>query len=206
METILNWVEHAGYLGLFLTLAFGVIGVPVPDEAILMFAGFLCYEHRMDLRLALLTGFASSICGVSLTYLLGRTFGWWLIHRYGPIVHITPQRLEWVHQWFERYGRWTIFLGYFIPGLRQGVPYAAGMAGMSFWLFAAYCFTSGFLWAALFVGAGFKLGPQWQAVLDRIQVGHLAVYGLIVLVVAAYVAIQVVRWRRSKREEGFPDR
>jgi membrane protein DedA with SNARE-associated domain len=205
MESILNWVGQWGYWGLFLALAFGVVGVPVPDEALLMFVGFLSYQGRMDGGLALVTAFASSICGVSLTYLLGRTLGYWLVHRYGSVIRITPQHLDKVHEWFEHYGRWTLVVGYFVPGLRQGVPYVAGMTRMSFWTFAVCCFGGGLLWSAVFVGAGYLLGPQWETVLRWVERGHLALLGLIVVALLVYVVIAILR-RRNRREESCPDR
>lgn len=205
MENVLAWIAQYGYFALFALLAFGVVGVPVPDEALLMFAGFLCWQERMDLGVSLVVGFTSSICGVSLTYLLGRTLGLWLVERYGWVLHITPARLERVNQWFARYGRWTLAAGYFIPGLRQAVPYAAGMTGTGVWTFSLYAFSGGLMWVLVFLMLGYVLGPQWQAVLCWVQRGHTALIVLIAVTILLYLTIRVLTWR-GKREESHSHR
>jgi membrane protein DedA with SNARE-associated domain len=202
MEDILNWVSQYGYYALFVLLAFGVVGMPVPDEALLLFVGFLCWQDRMDLPLSLAVAFGSSICGVSVTYLLGRTLGRPLVGRYGWIVRITPHRLERVNQWFARYGRWTLASGYFVPGLRQAVPYAAGMTGTGIWTFCLCAFSGGLVWASVFVILGYILGPQWRAVFLWFQKGRVAVIALIAAVILLYLAIRVGAGRGRREQSG----
>ena len=41
METGIHWIEQYGYAGLFVLLMLGVLGLPVSDETLLVFAGYL---------------------------------------------------------------------------------------------------------------------------------------------------------------------
>ena len=101
-----------------------------PDETLLTFTGYLVYKGHLSLPLAFLSGFAGSVCGITISYILGRTFGLELIHRYGRYLRITEEHVEKAHAWFERVGHWGLTFGYFIPGVRHFTAYAAGMSDL----------------------------------------------------------------------------
>lgn len=41
MEMVLYWFAHHEYLGIFSLLTLGIVGIPVPNETLLVFAGYL---------------------------------------------------------------------------------------------------------------------------------------------------------------------
>jgi membrane protein DedA with SNARE-associated domain len=41
MPALIHWIKTYGYLGVFSSLMLGMFGLPVPDESILTFTGFL---------------------------------------------------------------------------------------------------------------------------------------------------------------------
>ena len=88
-ETILRWVIEYGYIGIFSVLALGILGAPIPDEGVLAFAGYLVYEGKLLLVPTMAAAFLGSACGITLSYGLGRTFGVYLISKFGHAVHIT---------------------------------------------------------------------------------------------------------------------
>src|SRR5260370_16420295 len=81
-QQVLAWIAQYGYLAIFSLLVLGIVGLPVPDETLLTFSGYLVYQGHLSLPLAFLSAFAGSACGITLSYILGRTFGLKLIHRY----------------------------------------------------------------------------------------------------------------------------
>ena len=83
MDLHIHWIKSYGYVGLFASQMLGMFGLPVPDETILTFAGFLISEHYLHPVPALLTAYLGSICGITLNYLVGRYIGWPLLHSYG---------------------------------------------------------------------------------------------------------------------------
>src|SRR5579875_2175141 len=100
MQTLFAWISHYGYAGLFGLLVLGIIGLPVPDETLLAFSGYLISRGKFHPVLAFAAAFTGSACGISLSYLIGRTAGYKAAHRYGRYVHLTEERLEQVHRWF----------------------------------------------------------------------------------------------------------
>src|SRR5260370_15481813 len=99
-EPILQWISQYGYAGLFAALMLGIAGLPIPDETILIFCGYLIAKGRLDAVTTYFVGFCGSICGISLSYFIGRTGGSAVVQRYGRVVHLTPDRLSRANVWF----------------------------------------------------------------------------------------------------------
>jgi len=123
---IAAFVYAYGYLGVFSLLMLGIVGLPVPDEWLLTFAGYLIYKGHFHIVPALAAAILGSVCGISVSYYLGRTLGISIVRRYGQWFHITEERMSRVHAWFDRTGRWSLLVGYFIPGVRHLAGFVAG--------------------------------------------------------------------------------
>src|SRR3974377_1168558 len=119
MEVITHWIGQYGYFGIFSLLMLGIVGLPVPDETLLTFAGFMVYKQELLPIPQFFAAFLGSICGITISYGLGRSLGFLMIHRYGGALHITQERMDRVHDWFGRVGAWGLLLGYFLPGVRH---------------------------------------------------------------------------------------
>ena len=105
METVLHLISQYGQIAVFCLLVLGIVGLPVPDETLLTFSGYLVYKGHFHYLPTVLVAFAGSVCGITISYLIGRTGGIYLVHKYGRYVHLTSERLDSVHRWFERMGR-----------------------------------------------------------------------------------------------------
>src|SRR5512133_1564689 len=149
-QQVIAWITQYGYLAIFLLLVTGIVGLPVPDETLLTFTGYLIFKGHLSLPLAFATAFAGSASGMTISYTLGRTFGLALVHRYGKYLRITEAHINKAHAWFERVGHWGLTFGYFIPGVRHFTAYAAGMTEVSSHHFALYAYSGGLLWVSTF--------------------------------------------------------
>ena len=183
MDAVFQWIATYGYGAIFLLLTLGVVGLPIPDETLLVFCGYLIYKGEMHPLAAGLSALAGSWCGISISYTVGRTLGAGAVHRYGKYLHITEERLDRVHQWFDRIGHWALFAGYFIVGVRHFTALVAGMSKLRFRSFVAYAWPGGLLWVTIFLTLGYYLGENWKAIGDTIE--HYIVYISIVIVAAA---------------------
>jgi membrane protein DedA with SNARE-associated domain len=191
-EILLHWISQYGYIGIFSLLMLGIVGVPIPDETLLAFSGYLVFKGRLAMVPTIASAFLGSICGISISYWLGRSGGLFLIRRYGHRLHITPERMERVSQWLHHTGKWGLIVGYFIPGVRHLTALAAGASGLKYSVFAAFAYAGGLLWSTTFVAAGFFLEKGW--------LGSSSAIRRIVLITSAAIASILLVYYLAKRK------
>ena len=198
MDTALQLVSQYGDIALFLLLVVGIIGLPVPDETLLTFSGYLIYKGHLHFPTTLAAAFAGSVCGITGSYLIGRTGGLYVIVKYGRYVHFTPERLEYVHGWFERVGRWGLFFGYFIPGVRHFTAIIAGTTMLEYPIFALFAYSGGLVWVSTFLTLGYFLGEEWSRMGKQIQ--HWGEEIAIVVVALGLIAFGIHYYWRKRRK------
>jgi membrane protein DedA with SNARE-associated domain len=196
-----QFVTEYGAAALFALLMFGIVGLPLPDEAIMVGAGFLVRQGHLRLLPLYLAGVAGSICGITVSFLIGRGVGFDLVHNLGHRLRLTHERFERFRGWYERSGRWVLLVGYFVPGVRHLVAIAAGMSLLPWRTFALFAYTGALLWVTTFLAAGCLLAQGWadsSALARRYASAALTVAALVVLIAA------MVRWTRRRRERNAP--
>jgi membrane protein DedA with SNARE-associated domain len=202
IETIIHWIAVHGYGVIFALFAFGIIGLPVPDEWLLAYLGHLIYKGRLLPGPTVAMAFLGSICGMTFNYVLGRTFGLYLVRKFGGIFRVTPEKLGRMHDWYKHSGKWALMIGYFLPGVRHVTAITAGTSKMTFWEFALFAYTGGFIWSITFISLGYFLEEEWARETKRIhhilEIGSVAV----VLVVAGYLLWKRTRQTRSNNADG----
>ena len=82
-QAVAQWITNYGYVGIFFLLIFGIIGLPIPDEWLLVISGYLAFKNVLGLFPTLLIAAMGSAGGLTVSYLLGRSSGGFLIRRYG---------------------------------------------------------------------------------------------------------------------------
>jgi membrane protein DedA with SNARE-associated domain len=190
MEFVFQWVSTYGYGALFVLLMLGIVGLPVPDETLLVFSGYLISRGTLNPALTLATTLLGSWCGISLSYWIGRTLGLGVVHRFGRFLHVDQRRLDRVHRWFEHSGHWALFGGYYIAGVRHLTAIIAGASKLGFGTFILFAWSGGVCWAAAFLSLGYFIGEDWRRIADLVHRDLL--YGSIV-VIAVVLLYTLVR-------------
>jgi membrane protein DedA with SNARE-associated domain len=197
MESVLQWVSTYGYGAIFLLLMLGIVGLPIPDETLLVFCGYLISQGKMNPVAAWLTALVGSWCGISLSYTIGRTLGVGAVHRFGRHLHITQERLDYVHSWFDRIGHWALFVGYYIAGVRHFTAIVAGTSKLGFPSFMAYAWSGGLLWVSTFITLGYFLGENWRRIAEVIHEYVLYVSVVLIAAIVIYCWLRAMRRARS---------
>ncbi|MDP4163562.1 MAG: DedA family protein [Bacillota bacterium] len=157
-------IEHYGYFGIILVLIGGIIGLPIPDEVLLTFVGYNVFLGKMMLLPSLISAFAGSSVGITISYFLGRKLGLPFLRKFGPKMHITETRLNKTAALFKKMGPYLLFIGYFLPGIRHVTAYLAGINRYTFKKFALFAYTGAAFWSITFILLGKTLGHQWHKV------------------------------------------
>ncbi len=160
-QALTVWITQYGSFALFILLALGIFAVPIPDETLMVFAGFLVAHGKLEPIPTFIAAFAGACCGITISYIIGRTAGTFLIKRYGHWVRITEAKMQRVHDWFARIGRWALLIGYFIPGVRHLTGYAAGITVLEYKKFALFSYSGACIWSISFLSLGYFLGNKW---------------------------------------------
>lgn len=190
-----------GSPALFGLLALGVVGLPVPDDMLLVLAGALVGTHRLGAVSAYSAAFLGSVTGITLSYVLGRSAGVGVLRRYGKLIHVAPRHLDVARRWFEHRGKWALLLGYFVPGVRHVTAVIAGTSAVKPLVFARFAYAGALLWSASLMTLGYYVGDQWDAVAGTLHHHQIDALGLVMVV---SVLILTVARRRHVRQKGRP--
>lgn len=191
IETIIHWVTEHGYGVIFALFALGILGFPLPNEWLLAYLGFLIYKGKLLPVPTVAAAYFGSICGMTLNYVLGRTVGLYLVRKFGSLVRLTPERIDRMHDWFEKKGRWGLLFGYFLPGVRHLTAFAAGTSKMTFYEFAIFAYSGAVIWSSAFISLGYFLEEQWSRETKKIH--HILEMGSVAVLVllAGYLLLKM---------------
>ena len=208
MQRLVDWLGPAlepwGYvlLGLATMLeASAFIGLAVPGEGALLFAGFLAQQGRLSLPLCIAVAFVGAVLGDSIGYEIGRHGGERLRHtRVGR--WIGDERWDRSRRLLQRHGALAVFLGRFLGVVRALVPAVAGDARLSYPRFLLWNVLGAAAWSAATVLVGYAVGSAYTAVASWLGWGSLALVAIVVVVV---IALKIVRHRRGSGERTHAD-
>lgn len=201
MEAVLNWVSAYGYAAIFSLLVLGIVGLPVPDEWLLVFSGYLIYSGRLNPAGAFAAALLGSTCGITCSYLLGRNVGLPLLHsKLGRFAHISDARIRKVHDWFDRIGHWALFGGYFVPGVRHFTALVAGTTLLEYRSFALFAYSGALTWVSIFLFIGYHFGERWRSVLLVVEHNLRLASEIGLVLILCYLLIRYVKRQRRKNQ------
>ncbi len=163
METTLAWIHNYEYPAIVLLLMLGIIGLPIPDETLLLFVGYLSFKGELSTPLSLSAAVLGSVCGITISYGLGHLLGARALATLGPWLHINQTDLLTARRWISRWGKYGLLVAYFVPGLRHLSALTLGASGLHYSSFAIFAYTGAVVWSTTFISVGYCLGEEWMA-------------------------------------------
>lgn len=206
MPDLSELISHWGYAAIFVVVVSGNLGIPVPEEAILVVAGYLVWEGQLQLPIVFVVGIVSAVVGDNLGYWVGKHYGRRAIERYGQRFYITPERVDSAQRFVIRYGPIGVLIARFVPGLRFMAGPLAGTAGMPFPHFLVSNILGAAIYVPLVVAVGYAIGlglgdyiVQFELVGGKVE--H------IVFVAVLVSAVVLLGWRvlRTRRSSSRPE-
>lgn len=198
MTEIMVYLTQYGYIALFVLLALGIVGIPVPDETLIATFGGMVARGHFHFTVALAVTFMGSMTGMMISYTLGRVVGKPLLERYGKWIRLTPERLKSAEAWFKRHGTFSIVIGYFIPGLRHLSSYMAGISKLPLGRYAAYASLGALLFCTTFLLIGHSVGYHWNEIAVMMERSSIRIGILVTVMLALTLAVAGLIWRRKR--------
>ncbi|MCR8635253.1 DedA family protein [Paenibacillus radicis (ex Xue et al. 2023)] len=196
-DMLLSMIGQYGYAALFFALWLGIVGMPIPDEVIVMTGGAVTANGILQIIPAFIVTYLGVISGLSLGYVLGRFIGKPVIERLKRKKKM-EKYLTASEKLIEKYGSFALVISYFLPVVRHVVPYVVGLNKMTFRRYALLSYSTGFVWTVIFFTVGRFFGDYVDEVGRLIHTQGLKWMWLPIVLLAIFVIVRIVRKNKNK--------
>jgi membrane protein DedA with SNARE-associated domain len=202
VEPIVNvatdFIGSAGVVAVFLLMLLESACIPIPSEAIMLFAGFSVSKGDLTLLGVVTAGVLGNLAGSWIAYAVGYYARLDLLER-NRFIHISPKHLKWADDWFARYGDATVFFTRMLPIIRTFISLPAGVAKMPFRRFTAFTLAGCVPWVLMLALVGRSVGDNWEQ--WRHNLGYLD-YVVVAAIVGGLIYLLI---RRRGSTDSGPD-
>jgi membrane protein DedA with SNARE-associated domain len=203
VDFCVNVIKDTGLAGVFLLMAAGSACIPIPSEAVMLFAGFNVSNGDQTLIGITLAGLAGNLVGSWIAYAAGY-YGRMDLLEKNRLIHLSPSRLATVDRFFERHGDAAVFWCRLLPVVRAFISLPAGIARMPFWRFTWLTALGSLPWVLGFGIFGNAVGDQWDKWRNHLQYLDYVVLAAIVAL-AVYLVVKQRRGGGPGEEEPDPE-
>jgi membrane protein DedA with SNARE-associated domain len=192
VDVATEFIGSAGVVAVFLLMTLESACIPIPSEAIMLFAGFSVSNGELTLIGVVTAGVLGNLAGSWIAYAAGY-YGRLDLLEKNKLIHVSPKHLKWADDWFERYGAATVFFSRMLPIVRTFISLPAGVARMPFWRFTVYTLAGCIPWVLMLALVGEAVGDNWEE--WRHKLGYLD-YVVLAAIVGGVVYL-IIRRRRA---------
>jgi len=186
------------YLFVFLFLILCGLGNPVPEDTILIAAGYLAYAEVLNIYYVLGLCYIGILCGDLILYSVGRKYGQKIINHPKFLKLIPVRRVDKIRRGFHKWGHWMIFFARFLVGFRSPTFLLAGVMKVPWKRFIIIDCLGGLVSVPLFVGLGYLFGSH----VDELRHDMHKIHSWVIAVVIGVIAIFFLwRWLKSRKED-----
>jgi membrane protein DedA with SNARE-associated domain len=192
-----DFISSTGLPAVFVLMLLESACLPVPSEAIMLFAGASVAAGDLSLFGVVAAGVLGNLVGSWIAWGVGYLGRVDLLEK-NRLIHLPPKYLRWADDWFERYGDATVFFSRMLPIIRTFISLPAGVAKMPFSRFTVLTTLGCVPWVLMLALIGKSVGHNWEEWRDHL---HYLDY----LVLVAAVAIGGYLLMRRRRSGGPGD-
>jgi membrane protein DedA with SNARE-associated domain len=200
IQAATNFIDAAGLVGVFVLMVLESACIPVPSEAIMLFAGFNVSEGNLTLVGIVAAGVLGNLVGSLIAYGVGYYGRVELLER-NRLIHLNPRHLASADRWFERHGPATVFFARMLPIIRTFISLPAGVARMPLGRFTAYTVAGCIPWVLMLAIIGREVGDRWDQWKGYL---HYFDYAVLAAIAIAIVYLLIRRRRGSAKWEPAP--
>ena len=190
-------VEHFPYIGIFLLLILGGVGLPFPEDATLILTGFLVAQNVIKPVQAFLAVYSGLLISDFFLFWVGKKYGRMLVlhKRFQKI--ISPDQLSRLEEKFKRRGVWVVLIGRHFLGLRAQIFLVAGVMRMSAIKFLLADGATSLLTIALMSGMGYAGGNSVEILKKNVKrIEHIAIL-IVAILVTAWIIYKYFKTKKS---------
>jgi membrane protein DedA with SNARE-associated domain len=197
MIEVTPFIEHFPYLGLFILLILGTLGLPFPEDGILLLGGFLIAQGVIRPLPTILIIYSGLLMTDFFLYSVGRKYGRRLVEHKRFQKIITDDRLAKLEEKFKKWGAWVVFFGRHLLGLRAQIFLVAGVLKLSWKKFLLVDAASALITITLWASIGYVGGNRLQALKKDISNIERIVMVILAILVGSLLLLRHLRKRRK---------
>lgn len=194
MNSVAVIIKHFPYLGIFILLILGGLGIPFfPEDTTLIMGGFLLANRIIKPVPAFIVIYSGLLLSDFSLYLIGKRYGEKIVaHRYFQKI-ISHEKLLLLKERFKRTGVFVILFGRHLPGLRAQVFLVSGVMKMSAVKFLLSDALSSLFTMFIMLGLGYIAGNSFQIIVKDIsRIEHIIIF-LSILIIALYSGFKYIK-------------
>lgn len=196
-DLLLDIIEYFGPLALFLVLCLGLIGLPIPNEAVALTGGALAEGGMLNEALAYIMLTLGICSAMTFNYSLGRFTSSRFSRRFADKQKLGTF-LDKSEKLIDKYGVYAIPISVFFPFLRHATPYIMGVNRLKFARFALIGFPAAMAWTAVYFTFGHFVGDNMPEIISTIN-RYETVFYIVLACVALIACLILYRKLRAKR-------
>ncbi|HEX7059280.1 MAG TPA: DedA family protein [Solirubrobacterales bacterium] len=197
-----DFISTTGLPAVFILMALESACLPVPSEAIMLFAGASVADGELTMVGIVVAGVLGNLAGSWAAYAVGYYARLDLLEK-NRFIHLPPKYLRWADDWFERYGDATVFFTRMLPIIRTFISLPAGVAKMPFWRFTTLTLLGCIPWVLMLALIGEAVGENWEDWRDKLHYLDYAVVAA-ALALIVYLVVKRLRGGGSNDDPGPP--
>jgi membrane protein DedA with SNARE-associated domain len=134
IDAFVTWLRDldgtTAFLAVLGVLALCGLGLPMPEDVILITTGFLSSLGKFPLWVGIVTGMIGVLSGDAVLFFLGRRYGDGVFQLAWVRRVVRPERVEDAKARVQANARFICFVARFLPGLRSPIYLVAGAMGI----------------------------------------------------------------------------
>ena len=190
VQVATDFIDAVGLVGVFILMLLESACIPVPSEAIMLFAGFNVSEGDLTMVGIVTAGVLGNVVGSWIAWAAGY-YGRLELLEKNRLIHINPKHLAAADRWFEKRGDITVLVSRCLPIVRTFISLPAGAAKMPFWRFTVLTVIGCVPWVLGLGLIGREVGDNWEDWRDKL---HYLDYPVLALILGGLVYL-IVRAR-----------
>lgn len=202
MQGIIDWIvnlmETLGAPGVGIAILLENLFPPIPSEVVLPLAGFTVAQGSLNWLAVFIWSVVGSVVGAYVLYGIGAWLGLERLRRIADWMWLVKASdVDAAMNFFNKYGKPSIFFGRLIPGVRSLISIPAGLDRMNLLVFGLWTFLGSAIWNAILIYLGYVLGANWEKATGYVDAYSKVIYVVLLLIILGFLVFLV---RRAVRE------
>ncbi len=202
-ELVLNYMVHFSYAAVFFVIILGSVGIPIPEELVLLIAGYLSSIGVMNIFGVIGIAIIATTIADNISYWIGRKKGVHILRSSLAVrIFLSPRRLAKIERHFARHGGKIVLFARFMLGFRMISYIIAGSSKMPWRTFQKYNIIGVAIWVPFVTLVGYVLSSGFLAAWRYAEKAQYVILALIIVVVVGYLFLRKFRRKVEGEDDG----